>query len=670
MNNRLYNEYSKLLNGKIPEAFVANSNRYASTDKGALYRNYRKYREAVCIRFWLYLDLTFEPSKALRWIEVYCQLDQLSAEKSLAAIYEFFRRENLLSYSVSQFKAAFGSLNGISVRWWLGPLWYRVEDLLLKDSALVSESEYISLIRDVVQWTRLSSKLKLENPLLGEEAYQRFEANELRLRDLWSRPDEVRDQYLKGMARIVDTIIDQRNFQPGLGHHGNGAVREKDCERHSWLKHKYLGQTNDRTKFFDRRFSFTVNPQDYESLEFPQESVLPDDCRSSTVPKNIEKERFIAMQSVARMYRQEAVLQGYYRQWRSSSYCRKHFPIFDRTVNQRLALKGSRRRVIHEDNLPYEPRSVHGWCTIDLQSASDSVTVHLVKACTKWNLRACLLLNRAKRIGNLQLLATYATMGDATVFPTETLLIGAAVQLALDLSRSQDPSIPNHFLVFGDDIICPNSQILLKILHDIFARIGFIINDDKSFYNGPYRESCGVEAYLGWEIQPWYARIPSEGLERLESLVGAANSLYERGYRLTRRYMINEYANGLKCSVKLLPFTENFEDSSRFHTDSVCYGKVRVAKTPSGELAFGQLERLELKPVTRVSAVRNERLLAIDDAYKLTQWHYKQYLSDERPDLFQEDSLSEIRFDVRYHKTGQHNLHLKRSWASVEDLRR
>lgn len=673
MNNQVYTDLSKQLERYIPSAFVANSTRYSDTDVAEHLRNYSKYREAARIRFWLYLDFDLKPSKALRWIEVFCQLDQLEAEKAFAEIYEFIRRENFFPLSVSQFKAALGSkLYGINVQFWFGPLWSRWEELLITkygslDSSL-KESLYIGLIKDTVQWTRLSSKLKLENPLLEEEAYQRFEANELRLRDLWSRPDPIRDEYCESMRRIVDSFIDQQNFEVGLGHHGSGAVFEKDCGRSSYKKHKELFKFDDRTHYFDKLFQFDLNPMGYESLNAQQTEDLSDVCRASTVPKNIEKVRMIAMQAVARMYRQQAILDGYYKQWLKSPYLWSHFPIFDRRVNQRLALKASRMG------------DRRGWCTLDLQSASDSVTVHLVKAVLKGRLRAALLTCRSKSVGKVRLLATYATMGDATVFPTETILIGAAVQLALNLARTKDPKIPNFFLVFGDDIIAPNSPLFLKILHDIFERIGFIINDSKSFINGPYRESCGVEAYLGHEIQPWYCRIPSEGKERLESLIGAANLCLERGYRLVRRYLLNAYAKGCNCSFKLLPFTENLEDSSRFHTDKLQYeiSYIRCVKTPNGELALGQFERRELKPVTRMSCQPDPGDLARDEAYKLTQWLYshkpEERTREERLALSDkvDISVSALRAEAeaKFHKSGQHDLILKKCWTSVEDLRR
>lgn len=680
MNNQRYTDLSKQLESKIPTAFVANSTRFASTDVAENLRNYCKYREAARIRFWLYLDFYLEPSKGLSWIEAFCKVDQLEAEKAFSEIYEFIRRTNFFSYSISQFKAALGKrMHGKPVHFWFGPLWHRVEELLVRKysglDALVKETLYIALIRDIVQWTRLSSKLKLENSQLEREAYDRFEANELRLRDLWSHPDPVRDEYLKSMSRIVDSIIDQRNFQVGLGHHGSGAVFEKDCGRHAYSKHKHLFKVDDRTMFFDKRFSFDLNPMGYESFNLPQTKDLSDVCRASTVPKNIEKVRMIAMQAVARMYRQQAILDGYYEQWLKQPYLKSHFPIFDRRVNQRLAKLASRMG------------DRRGWCTLDLQSASDSVTVHLVKAVMKGNLRAALLSCRSKSVGDVKLEATYATMGDATVFPTETLLIGAAVQLALDLSRMKDPYLPNFFLVFGDDIIAPNAPLFLETLHDIFKRIGFIINDDKSFINGPYRESCGVEAYLGYEIQPWYCRIPSEGKERLESLIGAANTCLDRGYRYVRRYLLHAYAEGCKCSFKLLPFTENREDSSRFHTDKLYYdlSYVRCVKTPNGELAIGQFERRELKPVTRISSEPAQDEASLDEAYKLTQWLYA-HRPEERESRNEQNaqsgayngrkivapSVTTLRSEVeaKFHKSGQHDLILRKSWTSVEDLQR
>jgi hypothetical protein len=276
------------------------------------------------------------------------------------------------------------------------------------------------------------------------------------------------------------------------------------------------------------------------------------------------------------------------------------------------------------------------------------------------------MLNRVKSIGRIALDCTYATMGDASVFPTETLIIGAAVQLAINHARLDDPYVPNRFVVFGDDIICPNNYFVLKHIHDIFSRIGFVINDDKSFINGPYRESCGVEAYLGHEIQPWYFRTEPVGLTRLQSLIGAANECYSRGYRLTRRYFINEYKRMCNCSIELLPFTEDILDSSRFHTETLCRGRFRCAKTPSGEIAYGQIERQELTLKTRKFDIPPE-YQDLEEVYRLQLWLYQHDSSDEKQqELLPQMQISE---DIPS-KPGPLTYIKVRKWVSVCDLTR
>lgn len=651
MNNTLYKDIVSKLDVILPTEICVNSQLFRSTDKGHLQRNYKRYREMMVVRFWLYLDLNPNLQKAENWLRTFVRLDPQKCEEGFELIYEFFRRENLLTYSVSRFKAALSECQP-SAAFLLGPLWPRVEELFLKSPGAVTEDFYISVLRDVVQWTRVSSKLKVEMPTLEEEAYQRFIANELRLRDVWSRPDGVRDSYLQKMRVILSQWIDMKNFCPGPGHHGSGAVAE-NVGRGSWLKHPLMGSRDSRTDFFDNRFHFEFLPSYYREMIRLDERPQRRTSRPSTVPKNVKKVRMISMQPAALMYRQEAVLQGYYSEW-IKPVVRRHFPIFDRSVNQALALAASRC-----GNRP-------GFATVDLSNASDSVSVHLIKGCTTGNLRMALMLNRVKSIGKIDLLETYATMGDASVFPTETLLIGAAVQLAINLAREYDPYIPNRFVVFGDDIICPNNYFVRKFLLDVLSRIGFVINEDKSFFNGPYRESCGVEAYLGHEIQPWYFRTEPTGVQRLQSIIGAANTCYNRGYRLTRRYFINAYAKECNCSVELLPFTEDPEDSSRFLTDTLTRGRFRAAPVPSTlkgdgpSRAFGQIERLELALKSSSQPVPEE-LVDAEQAYQLDRRLYE--YEDRKQDCWSENDLEKSRpGPVRTSKV--------RRWVSVLDLTR
>jgi hypothetical protein len=85
-------------------------------------------------------------------------------------------------------------------------------------------------------------------------------------------------------------------------------------------------------------------------------------------------------------------------------------------------------------------------------------------------------------------------MGNGSTFVLETLIFAGACYAV----GSKD------FSVYGDDII-----IETELFDDLVAFLrflGFKLNHQKSYTAGPFRESCGVNAYDGVDITPFYLR--------------------------------------------------------------------------------------------------------------------------------------------------------------------
>jgi hypothetical protein len=165
---------------------------------------------------------------------------------------------------------------------------------------------------------------------------------------------------------------------------------------------------------------------------------------------------------------------------------------------------------------------------------------------------------------------TCGTMGDATVFPTETIVILAASLVALIEAREHDSDVNTRMIyVFGDDICIQNRASVHEAMHRVFSALGFKINDEKSFFSGPYRESCGVEAYRGYEIQPWYLlnrkEFPSDRAQLHAVLVAAANHAYWHGFKCCRWAILRQLAPLCK-GIKLIPFTEYATDNAKVFT--------------------------------------------------------------------------------------------------------
>lgn len=101
-----------------------------------------------------------------------------------------------------------------------------------------------------------------------------------------------------------------------------------------------------------------------------------------------------------------------------------------------------------------------------------------------------------------------STMGNGYTFPLETLLFAAVVSAAAKVS-----SVPllyphgnrlGNFAVFGDDIIVP-PEMVRNVLH-LLSLLGFKTNEQKTFVEGPFRESCGRDFYSGHDVRGVYIK--------------------------------------------------------------------------------------------------------------------------------------------------------------------
>jgi hypothetical protein len=591
-----------------------------SKDK-AEQNNYKVVRDCDNLRVWLYVDLAkkyypkLDISQTERWWQHYLEVDFYNYNKALNVVYESVRRSAFRTESISQLKTAVRRECNCSLNTLLGPIRVQVERLYLsKGSVFAQPNEAVDVIRDIVQWTRLSQKPVLDDPSLEVEAYEKFWATQDRLTSLWTTDDPVRQDYLSRLHEIVNRhFVDDREFILQRGKHGSGAVSDPDVHRDISMKTdavafsdprlNYLALHNPGVKPTECGISFYTN----EYGTFPTSDTA---ATFSTVPKNLEKRRGIALQKASRMWWQQATLDTFYRTVWCKPYVQKHLPIFDRNVNREMARIASVRNHL---------------ATIDLSAASDSVASNLVKAIFGPNVRRALLCARADHFHlDCRRFVTYATMGDASTFPVETIVFGACCKLALDLAveyyvsrNTRPPFNTDEYYVFGDDILIPNDSVVLMFFHDICSRLGFVINDDKSFYYGPYRESCGIEAYLGESIEPFYGRLKLRKAERFGSLVGAANECYVRGLKCLRQYIIWLLANLCK-GYRNIPWTERSEDGSSVFTPYLDVSRlvIRQVEDPGWARTFGSGSQ-----VWEIMAVRSRSRKPDKDRLPGAEWY-------------------------------------------------
>jgi len=142
--------------------------------------------------------------------------------------------------------------------------------------------------------------------------------------------------------------------------------------------------------------------------------------------------------------------------------------------------------------------------TVDLSSASDSISVALVQQLFPEDWFAVLCKSR---IGKLKLpgtntpvqMETFCTMGVGYTFPLQTMVFLALVK---GIQQYMYPLVhPGTVSVYGDDLIYPVDYH--KWVTFFFGKAGFVINQEKSFSSGPFRESCGGDYYRSVDVRPF-----------------------------------------------------------------------------------------------------------------------------------------------------------------------
>ena len=149
--------------------------------------------------------------------------------------------------------------------------------------------------------------------------------------------------------------------------------------------------------------------------------------------------------------------------------------------------------------------------TIDLESASDSISRRMLEEFMPGWFYAILDDLRSpvtNDAGVERELHMISTMGNGYTFSLQTMLFACVVEAAFRMEGVK-PFFPRgvefgNFGVNGDDIICPR-EIVRHVLR-LLDLLGFTVNHSKSFFEGPFRESCGGDYYNGRNIRGVYVK--------------------------------------------------------------------------------------------------------------------------------------------------------------------
>lgn len=153
-----------------------------------------------------------------------------------------------------------------------------------------------------------------------------------------------------------------------------------------------------------------------------------------------------------------------------------------------------------------------GLCTIDLSSASDTISLKMLRECVPAQVLGWFLLTRSpiSELPNGAKLALnmMSTMGNGFTFPLQTMIFACvvtAVYKVLNIPIKRWKGLePGNFGVFGDDIICVREAY--ACVCRLLTLLGFEVNSSKSFSEGPFRESCGCDYFRGHNVRGVYCK--------------------------------------------------------------------------------------------------------------------------------------------------------------------
>lgn len=151
--------------------------------------------------------------------------------------------------------------------------------------------------------------------------------------------------------------------------------------------------------------------------------------------------------------------------------------------------------------------------TIDLSSASDSISLGMVRATFPPSFVRWLELLRSRTMilpgrEEPHELSVVSTMGNGFTFPLETMIFSCVVLSAFRFHglRPCNPygNALGNWACFGDDIIVPRE--IADTTVRLLGLLGFQVNTEKSFFQGPFRESCGGDFYKGSPVRGVYIK--------------------------------------------------------------------------------------------------------------------------------------------------------------------
>ena len=319
------------------------------------------------------------------------------------------------------------------------------------------------------------------------------------------------------------------------GKHGPGAVSERLFDGNK--KYEFPSWSPRLERAFPWDVFGTCTIDNYLEGSLPDSRYVPNEwehhSKLISVPKTQKAPRLIASEPVCHQWIQQGIAKLLVERV-ARSPLGLAIDFHSQEPSRRDALESSRTGM----------RS-----TIDLSSASDRLSLRLVEFIFAANQsllrmfadsRTRYLFNPIdKKNDSVVKLKKFASMGSALTFPVQSIVFTVlAVGVGSYLRRSTNyRKLCKEVRVFGDDIIVPNAWV--SELKWVLTHFGLKVNASKTFTEGNFRESCGMDAFRGYDVTPAYVRSLSTELtsDNAVGYVAVVNNFFLKGYWHTAAYL-------------------------------------------------------------------------------------------------------------------------------------
>lgn len=253
---------------------------------------------------------------------------------------------------------------------------------------------------------------------------------------------------------------------------------------------------------------------------------IVDGSRITSVPKTALTDRTIAIEPVLNVFIQLGIGQVL------SSALKKGwgYDLDSQEKNQDYAMEAALSNLM---------------ATLDLSMASDTIALLLCFLLLP-PLWLDLLLDLRSPQGTVEGLPhtfdKISSMGNGFTFALETVIFGALVRCAIRRTKSLRKSA-----VYGDDIIVPITAV--PYLKTLLEFSGFQLNMDKSYWDGPFRESCGKDFFHRYDVRPLFLTRKIKGIR---DLFYVYNALVTLSKRLDWTWDV-DFSKTLRLLLKFIP---------------------------------------------------------------------------------------------------------------------